>query len=206
MIKNKYDIQKNTERNYNILSQIIFVFFKHHKEIDTELHKTFWHEFGHIYNALTNNFEFTALIIKDTKKKHFHLFHLNPEDTNEILFSQSPISLYDKFKTKNSKGIALYYNPNPDAIESIALGGFMNDFKMADKSVEEMLTSFGINRFTLKAKKGSDFNYIEKSINFQFMQVYDYLYFNHINKRNSRRFRGYPLKKFKYLIFLKSSL
>ncbi|MDT2481106.1 hypothetical protein P7D59_19480 [Enterococcus avium] len=206
MVQNKYVKKNNIKKNYKLLSQLICIFFIHHKQISSNLHKTFWHEFGHIYNALTEDFEFTALILKDLKNNCFYLFHLNPENTNEILFSQSSISLFDRYTTKNSKGIALYYNPNPDVIEFVALGGFMQDFVIGEKTKKELLNSFGLNQFTLKARKNSDFNYIEKNINYQLYKVNTSLYYPTNKNKVLKRFKGYPLRKFRDAVFLKSNL
>lgn len=180
----------------------MLLFFINHKSISLNLHKTFWHEFGHVFNALTNGYKFTIIVLNDKEKMIHHLFYLQKGSSTKIKYAQMKCSRYDKLIIP-SKGIALYYNDAPDKTEVVALGGFMQDFIGNKKTKREILSSMGINYFTLSPKKHTDSFYIlnnsySQKNNLKWKKIDYYLY--HSQKINPHRYLHYPLFKYQKIL------
>ncbi|MBW9321982.1 hypothetical protein FG877_00155 [Enterococcus casseliflavus] len=189
--------------NSELISNLIIQFSNNSSKISVNSQKTFWHELGHVYNALTIGYKFTIIILNDKSNCMNHLFFSNPQKYSEILYEKIPVSKFNTFWLK-SNGIAIYHDTRPDDVKVIALGGFMQDFVNKKKNTKEIVKSFGLNPKTIKAKKHSDFYYITKNTytqknNLKWKAIHDYLY---NDKKPVKRYLQYPIYKYKKILEL----
>lgn len=189
--------------NYKLISNLLIQFSINQSNISDKSQKTFWHELGHVYNALTIGCKFSIIVLNDKSNCINHLFFSNPQKYSEIFYEKIPVSKFKTFWLK-SNGIAIYHDTRPDDVKVIALGGFMQDFVNKKKNTKEIMQSFGLNPKTLKANKHSDFYYITKNTytqknNLKWKAIHDYLY---NNKKPVKRYLNYPIYKYKKILKL----
>lgn len=188
-------------RNYNLLNQLMIQFFINSRKIGKNAQNTFWHEWGHIYEATLLGYDFTIIILKDYR--NHHLFYLD-EKTDVINYISIKVSIIDTFKAWSANGIAYFRKPNieKDDLKKIAFGGFKQDFYQKRKSNRKIYKSMGYSIFTKKIRKGSDLSFLLSNkdlvkLELLWNNLYDYIY----NKKDESTIpeiqSPFPIKKYR---------
>lgn len=194
-----FPYEKSLHRQFRMLNQLLIKFFINRKNLSTKAQQTFWHEWGHIYEATRLGYDFTIIIIKDCLKHH--LFYIDEnEETIEYTFLK--VNLFCSYNFNKSNGVAYFRKDTlvSEEIQKIALGGFMQDFTKKQKKPKKIAIFFGFTRILYKVKKGSDADFIIGNIDEKILEkwqdIYNYLYSKE-NCLNSLSDNSYPFKKYK---------
>lgn len=218
LIKNFFntEIQRNNEKE--LLKEIINLYLENKHEFSKKSSQTFIHEFGHLYEAIYNDFKFTFISIIDKEKNYHHLFY---KKNNKIKYSK-----LESNPVKDLNGIAWFYTPVELSVENwinTALGGLKNDLSLNNKSFFNSLNSFGFNlslislltiilgRVTFKERKNSDLDLIikfssdksyVKTLNDDFCAINNYLYdtSEDIILPSNKTAKKFPLAEYKKII------
>ncbi|MBM6742657.1 hypothetical protein [Enterococcus gallinarum] len=167
-------------RNYTLLIQLMIQFFINSKKMGKNAQITFWHEWGHIYEATLLGYEFTIIILKDCRTHH--LFYLD-EKTDRINYISIKVSVLDVLKARSANGIAYFRKSNIkiDDLKRIALGGFKQDFYQKRKPNRKIYKSMGYSSLFRKIRKGSDLSFLLTNKNLDELELlwknlYEYIY------------------------------
>lgn len=179
--KTHINLTKDTiKSNYSYLNQLMIQFFINQKSIGKNAQQTFWHEWGHMYEATRLGYEFTIIILKDYKIHH--LFYLNKK-TNTINYTFINASFCDSLKALQTNGVAYFRKEKPDLddLKKIAFGGFKQDFYQKIKSNRKIYKSMGCPSLFRKVNNTSDLSFILKNKNSEELEklwknIYDFFY------------------------------
>lgn len=146
-----------SNHNKKILENLEKVFQENKQKISCCLYQTFYHEFGHMYTALANGFDFSVIILNAHTK--FHIFYLENEKSTNLLYCS-----FKKEKpsiTRSSRGVAIFpykdYLNDHDIhykVSLIAISGFIaqkiyNNRNLLSTLINtrgSLFRSFGIER------------------------------------------------------------
>lgn len=197
---NNYKTIKSPEiKNIALINDLLICYILNKHKISLKCQRTFWHEFGHLYEAFSFEFELSLIVLIDKKENKHHLFFLK---NNMIHYN------YLSSEINNSNGVIWFHgNPqNYDVLRSIALGGFQQDFTGHEKNIFMLLISFGLNLLTLKSKENTDASFFLKTVNFkrtclQLNEIHEFLYSELNNDLPDNGMAlAFPLSQYKKII------
>lgn len=141
--------------NLGLIHDVEEIFHRNIDKFSEEAQENFFHEYGHLYEALLRYFRFESI-------------HIIDHDTEHVFFrkfySSYNIGYICKRKSKKNEEYSSYSLfskrfATVDDLKMIALGGFKQDFIRQSKSAKRILTAFGIEEDSKIIDK-SDASYI----------------------------------------------
>lgn len=182
-----------------LVDNLISCFEMNKEKISERSQETFWHEIGHVYEALIHGFDYTLIVLVDNCKKKHHLFFYK---NSRIKYTTI------KYQKVNGKGISWFHgkNPTPMTWKIIATGGFKQEFVRNKRNKYSILNSFARIPLCRNYEKSNDASFILgnkdfKKINANFKLIHDYLYSKNIKTNiDYTSLTPFPIEKYKKVI------
>ncbi|SPP29400.1 hypothetical protein [Brochothrix thermosphacta] len=200
------DADTTQDKEYVPLKELYHLFKINEYNMSNDAQKIFWHEYGHMSEAIKCDCTFILLVVIDTKNKKQHLFYNNIKN-NSISYLNMKSTFCNRIN-KQKGGVSYFYKHNmtPAELKKIAFGGLRQDIIKDLKKKKKMLSSFGLQLsllpFTNKTGS-SDLSFFteDKSVSeYQkhWRGIYNYLYCKGtVPSKKEHTPKKFPLKKYK---------
>ncbi|MCD4963387.1 hypothetical protein [Enterococcus casseliflavus] len=182
-----------------LVDNLISCFKTNKTKISKRSQETFWHELGHVYEALLNGFDYTLIVLVDRCRNKHHLFFYK---NNLIKYATI------KYQKVNGKGISWFQgiNINPMTWKIIATGGFKQEFVRNKRNKYSILNSFARIPLCRNYEKSNDASFILgdkdfKKINSDFKLIHEYLYSKNLRTTiDYTSLTPFPIEKYRKVI------
>ncbi|WP_368562377.1 hypothetical protein [Enterococcus faecalis] len=141
--------------NLGLLNDVENIFHRNIEKFSSEAQENFFHEYGHLYEALLRKFSFNSIHIFDDSMEHifYRRFYSKTKVGYKYRNKLKNRHQYNSFSLLSKKCATI------DDLKMVAIGGFKQDFIRNSKSSESILKGFGIDKDN-KIVSNSDASYI----------------------------------------------